>query len=257
MLDHPGKYIRDEIMKGMKKNSQAIAKDLDIPHHEVMRMVQEQRSIDDAFAEKLVASYPIMQMVKDNWMQLQIDYDAEQATLPAELPKYPGWHVVAKIMRGHYDDTTGNWMVKNSKEIADILGLSYEDMNTLISPKAATIEEPNPDRVSIDTPLANTLATNFPTVGLSSADWLQLQTDYDASFETIDRVYIGDSRNDAIFVYSNAASLTIGAIITVSGFLHNPDYNGTFEVTMAPLQGFETGVVFGSDESTGSFARHG
>ena len=178
MADHPGKVIRDRIMQGLKKNGQQLSKELGLPIHEVARMVMEKRSMDDDFADKLVKAYPDLGMTKDDWLNMQADYDSEQASLPPEPPKYPGAYVVDKIMGGYYDDT-GAWLVKNSREIASILSMSHDDVQTLINPKPLTDKEPNPPRVFIDEPLADLLANAFPTIGVSSDDWLKMQTDYD------------------------------------------------------------------------------
>jgi len=188
MLEHPGKLIRDRIMRGFNKDGRKLSRELGIPIHEVARMVMEKRGMDDDYAEKLVEAYPDLGMTKDDWMNMQADYDREQASLPPEPPKYPGWYVVDKIMSGYYEAATeyeakGAWVVKDSREIASMLSISHDDVQTLINPRPITEKEPNPPRILIDNALANELSANFPTLGLSSADWVQMQTNYDKSLD--------------------------------------------------------------------------
>ncbi len=60
--------------------------------------------------------------------------------------------------------------------------------------------------------------------------------------------------NGGIAVFNHAEpDLVINETVVISGFTTNTDYNGTFLVTGVGVGTFETGVVFGSDE-TGTFA---
>jgi hypothetical protein len=70
-----------------------------------------------------------------------------------------------------------------------------------------------------------------------------------------DILSVTDSGGISRFNYSAGIGIQVGNEVTISGFVTNVNYNGTFTVTSSGVGFFQiSSVVYGSDEKTGEFA---
>ncbi len=169
MAYHPGKTIVSKIMQELRHNGQSISRDVGLPIYQIVQLIQGRISFDNDIAEKFSLAYPDAEMSAQDWMGLQAAYDADPETVVDPLDdaiKHPGWHVVDKIMRGYLAD--GRWMTPNSRELAVVLDATHDEILDLLQ-----------HNVALSAGMAEKLAAAFSHPGMSSDNWLQLQTDYD------------------------------------------------------------------------------
>jgi len=163
MADHLGRTIVSKIMAGLKHNSQKIARDTALPHHKIIRLIHGDEPFTTEIAEKFSNAFPEIEITKDDWMDLKRVYDNEKEPDP---PNHPGWFVTRKIMAGYYD-SEGAFKTPNSRELAEILGVEHDEVLDLIHLKS-----------SMNQRMADKLEATFPNVGISSDEWMEMQTNY-------------------------------------------------------------------------------
>lgn len=85
---HPGEQLREEFMKPLGLSAYKLAKDLDVPVSRVQDIVGERRAITGDTALRLARYFGT---TPEFWLNLQRDYELEQAELAA------GEQIAAKV----------------------------------------------------------------------------------------------------------------------------------------------------------------
>lgn len=97
----------------------------------------------------------------------------------------------------------------------------------------------------------NDLVTRFPQYVISDS---VVGDGFTASSNIVSTSIDSVGNNGSLAVFTHTGeSPPVDSSVTITGYITNTDYNGTFTVTVSSGTTFETGVSFGTDEGTGDY----